>query len=115
VDDADYSTAGIARNDNTKYSNGKPDFNSAQSISDYLRKSEPENWQEMFETNLTTQFFTTAAFLSLLAKGGEATPGYNSSVVNIASISGVMKGSSNGQFAYATSKAGTCAEFGVIP
>jgi len=115
VDDADYGTAGIARDDNTKYSNSKPDFSSAQSISDHLWKSEPENWQETFKTNLTAQFFTTAAFLPLLAKGGEATPGYSSSVVNIASISGVMKGSSNGQFAYATSKAGMCAEFGVIP
>ena len=98
--------AGIARDDNTKYSGGKPDFTSAQSISDHLWKSEPENWQDTFQTNLTAQFFTTAAFLPLLAKGRDVTPGYTSSVVNIASISGVMKGSSSGQFAYATSKAG---------
>lgn len=98
--------AGIARDDNTKYSGGEPDFTSAQSISDHLWKSEPENWQETFETNITAQFFTTAAFLPLLAKGRDVTPGYTSSVVNIASISGVMKGSSSGQFAYATSKAG---------
>ncbi|KAI4132861.1 MAG: hypothetical protein LQ347_002424 [Umbilicaria vellea] len=100
------NNAGIARDDNTKYSGGKPDFTSAQSISDHLWKSEPENWQETFQTNLTAQFFTTAAFLPLLAKGRDVTPGYTSSVVNIASISGVMKGSSSGQFAYATSKAG---------
>ncbi|KAI9876057.1 MAG: hypothetical protein M1830_007436 [Pleopsidium flavum] len=100
------NNAGIARDDNTSYSKGKPDFSSAQSISEHLWKSEPENWQETFETNLTAQFFTTAAFLPLLAKGREVTPGYTSSVVNIASISGVMKGSSSGQFAYATSKAG---------
>jgi len=98
--------AGIARDDTTKYSGGKPDFKSAQSISDHLWKSEPESWAETFQTNLTAQFFTTAAFLPLLAKGRDATPGYTSSVVNIASISGVMKGSSSGQFAYATSKAG---------
>ncbi|MCJ1303862.1 hypothetical protein MMC08_006673 [Hypocenomyce scalaris] len=100
------NNAGIARDDNTKYSGGEPDFSSAQSISDHLWKSEPENWQETFQTNLTAQFFTTAAFLPLLAKGRDVTPGYTSSVVNIASISGVMKGSSSGQFAYATSKAG---------
>lgn len=110
MDDAEYGTAGVARDDNTKYSNSKPDFSSAQSISEHLWKSEPENWQETFQTNLTAQFFVTAAFLPLLAKGGDATPGYTSSVVNIASISGVMKGSSNGQFAYATSKAGMCAQ-----
>ncbi|SLM40744.1 short chain dehydrogenase reductase [Lasallia pustulata] len=100
------NNAGIARDDNTKYSGGKPDFTSAQSISDHLWKSEPENWQETFQTNITAQFFTTAAFLPLLARGRGVTPGYTSSVVNIASISGVMKGSSSGQFAYATSKAG---------
>lgn len=44
-------------------------------------------------------------FLPLLAKGREVTPGYTSSVVNVTSISGVMKGSSSGQFAYAASKA----------
>ena len=100
-------SAGIARDDNTSYSKaGKPDFSDAQSISEHLMKSEPENWQDTFQTNITGQFFTTAAFLPLLAKGGDATPGYTSSVVNVASISGVMKGSSSGQFAYATSKAG---------
>ncbi len=101
------SPAGIARDDNTSYSKaGKPDFSNAQSISEHLMKSEPENWQDTFQTNITGQFFTTAAFLPLLAKGREVTPGYTSSVVNVASISGVMKGSSSGQFAYATSKAG---------
>lgn len=60
----------------------------------------------MFQTNLAAQFFTTMAFLPLLEKGRNVTPGYTSSVVNVASISGVMKGTSMGQFAYATSKAG---------
>jgi len=45
------------------------------------------------------------AFLPLLAKGRETTPGYSSQIVNVSSISGAMKGSSMGQPAYATSKA----------
>jgi NAD(P)-dependent dehydrogenase (short-subunit alcohol dehydrogenase family) len=45
------------------------------------------------------------AFLPLLARGGTVTPGYSSSVVNVSSISGAMKGSSMGQFSYASSKA----------
>lgn len=45
------------------------------------------------------------ALLPLLAKGGQVTPGYTSSVVNVSSISGAMKGSSGGQFSYAASKA----------
>lgn len=57
-------------------------------------KSEPEQWEETFRTNITAQYFVTAAFLPLLAKGREVTPGYSTSIVNIASISGVMKGSS---------------------
>lgn len=68
--------------------------------------SESEQWAETFQTNITAQYFMSAAFLPLLAKGREVTPGYSTSIVNVASISGVMKGSSMGQFAYATSKAG---------
>lgn len=47
------------------------------------------------------------AFLPLLAKGQEKhkADGYTSSVVNVSSISGAMKGSSSGQFSYAASKA----------
>lgn len=61
---------------------------------------------ETFQTNLTAQFFTSVAFLPLLAKGTANTLSYSSSIVNIASVSGVLKGSSQGQFAYSTSKAG---------
>ncbi|KAL8946825.1 MAG: hypothetical protein Q9222_006833 [Ikaeria aurantiellina] len=101
------NNAGIARDDNTRFSKaGKPDSKSAQSISDHLMASEPEQWEQTFQTNITAQYFVTAAFLPLLAKGRDVTPGYSTSVVNVASISGVMKGSSMGQFAYATSKAG---------
>ncbi|KAL8653278.1 MAG: hypothetical protein Q9226_003914 [Calogaya cf. arnoldii] len=101
------NNAGIARDDNTRFSKaGKPDTQSAENISEHLMQSEPEQWAETFNTNITAQYFMTAAFLPLLAKGREVTPGYSTSVVNVASISGVMKGSSMGQFAYATSKAG---------
>ncbi|KAI9819469.1 MAG: hypothetical protein M1827_006917 [Pycnora praestabilis] len=102
------NNAGIARDEHTAYpSNGKPDFSSADSVSEHLLKSESQNWADTFQTNVTAQYFMAAAFLPLLAKGREATPGFTSSVVNITSISGVMKGSSMGQFAYASSKAAT--------
>lgn len=68
-------------------------------------KSDPKAWAETFETNVAAQFFVAAGFLPLLAKSRDSTPGYSPSIVNITSISGVMKGSSNGQFAYASSKA----------
>lgn len=41
----------------------------------------------------------------MLAKGNSRVPGYTSSIVNVSSVSGAMKGSSQGQFAYASSKA----------
>ncbi|KAF2085613.1 NAD(P)-binding protein [Saccharata proteae CBS 121410] len=100
------NNAGIARDDNTKYStNGQPDMTSAQAISDHFMKSTPESWAETFHTNVTAGYFMSMAFLPLLAKGGSRTPGYSSSVVNVSSISGAMKGNSAGQFAYASSKA----------
>lgn len=79
---------------------------SAEEISKHLLLSKSESWQETFQTNIVGQYYMSAAFLPLLAKGHETIPGYRSSIVNVASISGVMKGSSGGQFAYATSKAG---------
>jgi len=101
------NNAGIATDQNTRFSNAeKPDFKDGQSISDYLWKSDPAHWAATFQTNITAQFFVAAAFLPLLTKARESTPGFSSSIVNITSISGVMKGTSSGQFAYATSKAG---------
>ena len=102
------NNAGIAKDDNTRFSNaGTPDWTSATAISEHFMQSQPEQWAETFQTNITAQFFTTMALLPLLEKGRNVSPGYTSSVVNVASISGVMKGTSSGQFAYATSKAGT--------
>merc|ERR1711939_1014339 len=74
-----------------------------ESIFDHLMKSDPQAWADTFSTNVTSQFFVAAAFLPLLSKSLESTPGFSPSIVNITSISGVMKGSSNGQFAYASS------------
>ncbi|TVY21446.1 hypothetical protein LARI1_G000683, partial [Lachnellula arida] len=88
------NNAGIARADNTKYSNEAPDFESAQTISEHLWKPDPIAWASTFETNVTSQFSVSAGFLPLL------TSSFSSCIINIASISGVTKGSSDGQFAY---------------
>lgn len=100
------NNAGIARDDSTKFSsNGTPEMSDPQAILDHFWKSEPQSWADTFKTNVTGLFYTSMAFLPLLAKGKETTPGYTSSVINVTSISGFMKGSSSGQFAYAASKA----------
>ncbi|RYO54390.1 hypothetical protein AA0116_g9791 [Alternaria tenuissima] len=100
------NNAGIARDDNTKFSaNGQPNMEDAQAISDHFLKSQPENWADTMKTNVGSIFWMSMTFLPLLAKGGQVTPGYTSQVINVSSISGYMKGSSNGQFSYASSKA----------
>ncbi|KAH8148516.1 uncharacterized protein LAJ45_07619 [Morchella importuna] len=101
------NNAGVAKEkETTSYKTGEPDFSNADSITEHLWKATPESWAETFETNLTAQFFCSVAFLPLLSKGTANTLGYSASIINITSISGVLKGSSSGQFAYATSKAG---------
>lgn len=64
-----------------------------------------DEWQSTFETNVTALYFTSTAFLPLLGKATQTTKGYSASIANIASISGMMRTSSGGQFAYAASKA----------
>lgn len=80
-------------------------MSSADAISKHFLQSEEQQWLDTFHTNVAGQYFMSMAFLPLLAKGTSTTPGYSSSVVNVSSISGAMKGSSGGQFAYASSKA----------
>lgn len=63
-----------------------------------------EEWESAYRTNVGSLFFTTAAFLPLLQKGSEAEHGWSSTVINITSISGVIKHSQH-HFAYNTSKA----------
>ncbi|KAF5980105.1 hypothetical protein FBULB1_5349 [Fusarium bulbicola] len=100
------NNAGIAEDDNTKFSSaGEPDTSDAKALSEHCLKTEPEQWANTLKTNVTGPYYMSMAFLPLLAKGRETTPGYSSQIVNVSSISGAMKGSSMGQPAYATSKA----------
>jgi NAD(P)-dependent dehydrogenase (short-subunit alcohol dehydrogenase family) len=85
--------------------NGQPDMSSADSISEHFLRSEEQQWLDTFHTNVAGQYFMSMAFLPLLAKGTSQTPGYSSQIVNVSSISGAMKGTSGGQFSYASSKA----------
>lgn len=98
------NNAGIARDQNTKLSENPPDdWEDADSLSKHMLQSDPDQWANTFETNVTSQFFMAAALVPSLAKvnksGYEPYPGikYTSSIVNISSISGLMKGSSSGK------------------
>lgn len=61
-------------------------------------------WDRVYRTNVTQLFLTTTAFLPLLQKGSERERGWSSTVVNISSISGIVKVSQH-HFAYNASKA----------
>jgi len=50
-----------------------------------------ESWASLYTINTSSIFFTTTAFLGLLAAGSADVEDYWSSVVNITSISGVIK------------------------
>lgn len=66
-------------------------------------KSTFDDWNVTYNTNVTSLFFVTTAFLPLLQRASEATPAWSSTVVNISSISGLIKTSQH-HFAYNASK-----------
>jgi len=63
-----------------------------------------EMWADTFKTNVAQLFFMTSAFLPLLQKATEHQHGYSGTVINISSISGIVKTSQH-HFAYNASKA----------
>ncbi|KAJ9303209.1 hypothetical protein DTO271G3_583 [Paecilomyces variotii] len=63
-----------------------------------------EDWENVWRTNVYQLYLMTTAFLPLLQKGTEAEYGFSSTVINISSISGIVKTSQH-HFAYNASKA----------
>ncbi|KAL4910084.1 hypothetical protein BDW74DRAFT_144412 [Aspergillus multicolor] len=68
--------------------------------------SNMEEWDKTYRTNVVHCFFTTTAFLPLLQKGTDAERAWSSTVINISSISGIVKASQH-HFQYNASKAAT--------
>lgn len=100
------NNAGIAIEEELKFSNNESlDFSSAASVSEHLLRASTDTWLDTYKTNTQAVYMLSACMLPLLAKGHETHRGYTSSIVNITSISGIMKTPSSGQFAYAASKA----------
>lgn len=101
------NNAGIAAEKQTTKidSDSPPDYKDASKLSEWLLKAEQQSWQDTFNTNTTAQFFVSASFLPHMGIAQRKTHGYSPVVINIASVSGVLKPSSSGQFAYAASKA----------
>ncbi|KAL1606805.1 hypothetical protein SLS60_004212 [Paraconiothyrium brasiliense] len=62
-----------------------------------------EEWTSVYATNVVGPFLMTTAFLPLLQKASEHQYGYSGTVINITSISGLVK-ISQGHFSYNASK-----------
>jgi len=82
-----------------------PENASAQSLGDALFAAESfEQWSDLFNANVSTVFFVTAALLGLLAEGAKGRPGSGSSVINIGSVAAITKLNQT-HFCYNASKA----------
>ncbi|KAL3706959.1 hypothetical protein TMatcc_007972 [Talaromyces marneffei ATCC 18224] len=58
-----------------------------------------EDWESVYRTNAAQLFFITSASLPLLQNATDKIPGFSSTVINITSISGIVKASQH-HFAY---------------
>lgn len=83
------------------------DAESAEGLHEGLFKDDAstfDEWESVYRTNVSQAFFTTTAFLPLLSKGSELEHGWSSTVINISSISGIVKLAQH-HFPYNVSKA----------
>ena len=63
-------------------------------------------WNENYNTNVTSVYFTTVAFLPLLQAGTESHGHLSASVIVISSMSGIMR-HAQGHFSYNSAKGAT--------
>ncbi|KAF7291637.1 NAD(P)-binding protein [Mycena chlorophos] len=85
-----------------------PERKDAETFGMALFKNETfDQWADLYKINTFSIFFVSTAFLGLLEKGtqeGTKWPGFTSSIINITSISGVIKLAQD-HFAYNSAKA----------
>ncbi|KAI0263960.1 short-chain dehydrogenase [Gloeopeniophorella convolvens] len=82
-----------------------PENKDAETLGNALFNDDgPEAWSALYTINTFSIYYTTTAFLGLLAKGSQDVAGHTSSVVNITSISGILKIAQR-HFAYNSAKA----------
>lgn len=94
------NNAGVSLNTQTT------EASSASEMSKNLFEDENETfemWTDTYRTNVAQIFFMTTAFLPLLQKASEHQKGYSGTVINITSISGIVKTAQH-HFAYNASK-----------
>ena len=82
---------------------GFPDTSDATQIKKNLWQESVEDWNTTYETDVTSVYFTTVAFLPLLQAAPKS---HTSSVIVISSMSGLMR-NSQAHFAYNAAKGAT--------
>ncbi|TRM68727.1 hypothetical protein BD626DRAFT_395007 [Schizophyllum amplum] len=75
---------------------------SAEALSKELMSEDMASWENVYRTNVTSHFFTSAAFIPLLSSANR--PGHTSTIINISSISGITRTTQH-HFKYNVSKA----------
>ncbi|KAK0189134.1 short-chain dehydrogenase [Armillaria mellea] len=83
-----------------------PNHKDAETLGQALFDESEQGWADLYAINVYPLFFVTMAFLGLLDKGAKdpQKPGYTSSVINITSMSSMMKQAQE-HFAYNAAKA----------
>lgn len=59
-----------------------------------------KEWQSIYDVNVASIYFVSVAFIPLLCKAREQGFKEAGSIVNVSSLSGITKGSQNGQYSY---------------
>ncbi|KAI1108124.1 NAD(P)-binding protein [Nemania sp. NC0429] len=94
------NNAGVWRNRPTAGPEAGPEAFGAAMFAEEIES----NWQSTFLTNATSPYFVTAAFLPLLAKAASSPAQQVGSVINNASVSGLVRMTQRQQYSYNTSK-----------
>lgn len=85
----------------------EPESSKATELKDTLWQNEDfEQWNSTFNTNVSSVYFTTVAFLPLLQAGTETYGPRTASVIVISSMSGIMR-HAQGHFSYNAAKGAT--------
>jgi NAD(P)-dependent dehydrogenase (short-subunit alcohol dehydrogenase family) len=82
----------------------EPSERDAEALKEKLWSNEDfSQWGDVFNTNVSSVYFTTVAFLPLLQAASTNVPGHSASVIVISSMSGIIR-NAQGHFAYNAAK-----------
>ncbi|KAH1606180.1 hypothetical protein V6Z96_005961 [Aspergillus fumigatus] len=99
------NSASVTSEPRAKSTSSDTDFTDPDAVSRWMTSDGADAWRIAYAGNVWSHHFLTAALLPLLVKGAKAAPGHSSVVLNVASVAGLTKTHSQGQFAYSSSKA----------